>query len=301
MTNPDLRLYRGTIIDCENNVILESLPRIVEYTQDVLPDDINIALYDIYESLEGIILRFFHHRGEWLVHVGNQIVNASKYELDTKQIDEKTVCTLLLRPAERIVCDIVDDDKMLLISQDVNIEGIKKLKVVKIDDVQDMIRIISEMDYKNCQGLLLIPKDGSEWIRIFNREYHDRLCIRGKASSLEIRYLELRCKDNLDKFLEQYPEMSTSIVDAIEEDIYSFSKYLHGLYMQIYVKNDIKVKCTRDEKRILHDIHRVYVSTKQRTIPSRINDLLCHVHPLRLIKILDNYRKRKDERIVFNR
>jgi hypothetical protein len=57
----------------------------------------------------------------------------------------------------------------------------------------------------------------------------------------------------------------------------------------MFIKNETTLKCTKDERIVLGMIHKLYTTTKQRTVPSRINDILTNVHPVLLEKLLKKH------------
>lgn len=77
-----------------------------------------------------------------------------------------------------------------------------------------------------------------------------------------------------------------SVANELEEEIYALAKYLHSKYLQIFITNDPYIDASKEEKSVLNLIHKRYLTTKQRTTPSRINDLLVKIHPSRLNKLL---------------
>lgn len=109
-----------------------------------------------------------------------------------------------------------------------------------------------------------------------------------ELDKLKQLYLEIRASEDLTNFLLDHPEMET-VTRELEEQIYSLAKYLHGLYMRIFIKNETTLKCTRDERKVLAIIHKLYITTKQRTVPSRVNDVLVNINPRLLNKLLNFY------------
>jgi hypothetical protein len=166
-----------------------------------------------------------------------------------------------------------------MIEGDLALPKLQELQFETIDEIITQFKC----DYHVSQGLVLINEN--ECIKIYDNEYYRIKKIRGNAKSLNVRYLELRCTEHYDEFLKTFPDME-AITITLEEQIYSLAKHLHNLYMQIFVKNNCTLKCSREEKLMLHCIHKNYMSTKQRTVPTRINDLLSQLHPLKLNRLL---------------
>lgn len=108
------------------------------------------------------------------------------------------------------------------------------------------------------------------------------------TNDLRFKYLEIRntkYKD-LPLFLNNYPDMTLEIID-LEEQIYLLAKYLHSIYMQIFITTESDTSVSKEERFILNMIHKRYLATKQRTTPSRINDILAKISPTKLNKLLN--------------
>lgn len=304
----DLKITRGsgTVTDCTSNtIVLNGLPKIMEYTFDTVPRDIDLTKYKIYESYEGSYIRVFFYKGKWYTSTLNKLdifrgnigkmfmlslcaaLNVEQQEDDHEVLFSTLLkpdinYTFLLKPSEKLVCDLdpLPQNRIIMIEGDLDLPKRQELTYSSIDEMLKSF----QCNHHISQGLVLINDD--ECIKIYDNEYHRIKKIRGNAKSLIIRYLEVRCTEHINDFLEMYPDMQ-SVAQQLEEDIYSLSKHLHNLYMQMFVKNLCMIKCSREEKLMLHCIHKNYISTKQRTIPTRINDLLSQLHPLKLNRLLN--------------
>ena len=106
------------------------------------------------------------------------------------------------------------------------------------------------------------------------------------ADDLTFKYLEIRNLEyqDLTSFLSLHEDMIV-VAEEIEEKIYKLAKTLHHKYIEIYVNNN-NIKCSKEERSILKEIHKLYIETRQRTIPSRINDILSRIHPKKLDSLL---------------
>jgi hypothetical protein len=164
--------------------------------------------------------------------------------------------------------------------------------------------VFDNIDYNTAQGVILFKQtDDGEMtaIKILSQEYADRFRIRGNVSSLKFRYLELRAapQKDLDLFFELYPEM-VRVGRDIEEMIYFVCKRLHAIYMKIYIENDPSVKCSKDEQSALNIVHKQYSVTRQRTTPSRINDVLAAGNPTRVNRLLREFILREKQGLADN-
>ena len=303
----DLKITRGsgTVMDCTSNtIVLDGIPKMLEYTFDTVPNDLDLTKYRIYESYDGSYIRVFFHNGKWYTStlnklnifkgtIGKAFMESLCDALNVQQHNDETMLfdtmfnpekkyTFLLKPSEKLVCDLdpLPKNRIIMIDGDLNLPERQELKFSSIDEMLSSFKC----DHRTSQGLVLVGDNES--IKIYDNEYYRIKKIRGNAKSLLVRYLEIRCTEHIDEFLKLYPDMKP-ITTKLEEDIYSLAKHLHNLYMQMFVKNNCMIKCSREEKLMLHCIHKNYISTKQRTIPTRINDLLSQLHPLKLNRLLN--------------
>lgn len=111
-------------------------------------------------------------------------------------------------------------------------------------------------------------------------------------TDLRFKYLEIRNTNYkaLPLFLNNYPDMALEIIN-LEEQIYFLAKYLHSIYMQIFITFESDISVSKEERHILNMIHKRYLVTKQRTTPSRINDILAKISPTKLNKLLKKFNK----------
>lgn len=301
----ELKITRGsgTVVDCTTNtVVLDGQPKVVEYTFDTVPLDMDLTKYKIYESYEGSCIRVFFHNGHWHTATLNKLNVCKGYfgkvfmesicaALNVKYPDHETLFnalfnpdikySFLLKPYEKLVsdCDPLPQNRIIMLEGDLELPKRKELAFSSINELISQFK----RDYHVSQGLVLVCEN--ECIKIYDNEYYRIKKIRGNAKSLVVRYLEVRCTELADEFITLFPDMKPITV-ALEERIYSLAKHLHGMYMQMFVKNNSTMKCSREEKLVLHYIHKNYVATKQRTVPTRINDLLARLHPLKLNRLL---------------
>lgn len=211
---------------------------------------------------------------------------------------------------ERIVCDNDDDDfDVWYIGQerqdytidfdDTSISVIPKIdrltNLLTLEDVAEYVR--NEIDYRRHQGIIMFrwndENNELESIKVMSTSYAERYAVRNNVPSLKFRYLQLRNDPyRLELFLDTYPSM-VDIAKNIEEDIYQgVCKSLHMLYMNRYIENRLNVECTKEEIFALRLIHKQYTLTRQRTTPTRINDILTREAPATILnKLLRSYRR----------
>lgn len=233
-------------------------------------------------------------------------------------LSKDALYTFLLSPSaeERIVCEmgpsraiyigsespdthVINFDDQIVVGDSVFPKRCEIVGLKTARDVQEYV--FDNTDYKTSQGVILFKQteDGEMTsIKILSKEYAERFKVRGNVSSLKFRYLELRAapQRDMDLFFELYPAM-IRVGREMEELIYSVCKRLHGMYMKIYIENDPSFKCSKEEQSALKLIHKQYSVTRQRTTPSRINDVLAAGNPTRLNRLLRELvqRERQEE------
>lgn len=292
-----LNKQTGDIVDREGNVIFQGYRSV----SDCVEGDVDISELSgrCVECPEGNILRVFNYDGKWYVSTNRKLdaftsrflskketfgeaferVLKDKYDMSIgdSDFDRSKKYVLLLKPSEheRVVCDV--DEDIVFISCDGDHDSKEMPMFPRRKETRDFPA------HNIAQGLFFVD----EKIRVFSREYARRKAVCGNTPSLRFRYLELRSGNpkDIELFFSIHPSMR-HIAEIIEEQIYAITKHLHLLYMQIFVKNDMAVMCTKVEKTVLNAIHKMYMITKQRTIPSRINDLLAQIPPTRLNRLL---------------
>lgn len=284
----------GDISTPSEGVIFPGYKSVHDYTESTV--DVDTFSGKCVECPEGTIIRVFNHGDRWYVATNKKLdafasrfmskketfgdsftrVLKDKYDMTVeKDFDVTKKYVFLLKPSqyERSICDL--DEDVLFICCDSDTSSRELAVLPRRREVDDF------PSYSVAQGLFF----EDEMVRVYSDEYALRKAALGKTPSLRFRYLELRTTDLLELFFSVRPEMR-KIAELIEEQIYSVAKYLHSLYMHIFVKNDLAIMCTKTERGMLNLIHKTYMTTKQRTIPSRINDLLAQIPPTRLNKLL---------------
>lgn len=81
-TNEDdeyVKKHRGVIKNKNGEILYYSLPYTNEYTVDTLYNDIKLEEYDIYHSIEGTLIRVFHHNEKWYITTNRKLDAFSSY------------------------------------------------------------------------------------------------------------------------------------------------------------------------------------------------------------------------------
>lgn len=261
-------------------VLFKRLPKIITLN-DEKEKQINLSEFRVFKFLEGEVIRVISHGKLYISdfrnikHIenldnilGNIILPHSGMYVFLKTI---TGCIIFL--------GFDDGETGFKHANDITfLPEIARRDELFFDSITKVYDFVFETD----KEVILI--NDTESIRIVSVERNE---VRGCSPTLTRRYLELRTV-GLEKFFMFYPEM-IDIAAQIEEQLYSLAKYFHDIYMRMFIKNETTLKCTKDERTVLGNIHKLYTTTKQRTIPSRVNDVLASVHPTLLEKLLKKH------------
>lgn len=273
----------GDIVDrVTEKVLYPSFPKSVVYSVEDTEflKNIDIAKFRVFECVDGTLVRAFCHKGTWHTAIHYKVDKKPRISIDGL---DSSKMYIFMQPDNVFLATSTNEGGIVHATDTDELPHLTRRKELKFDSIDAAVEYVRTDD--NEQGIILINADSA--IRIMTNEYLLKREIRGKSNSLRFRYLEIRSRmyTSLPLFFELYPEMVDEAED-IEESIYALAKYLHALYMRVYIKNDTTLKLSKDERVVLNMVHRLYTTTKQRTIPSRVNDVLATVHPSRLNRLL---------------
>jgi hypothetical protein len=130
-------------------------------------------------------------------------------------------------------------------------------------NLEQCVSDIQTMDPYKLQGLIMIQKDG-QCIKLLNSDYDKLQKLRANVPSLEFRYLQVRCTEVKDDFIQLYNEHSTTfenvekIVNNITNNI--FKKYI---YRFVQKKQALLPPC---QYNLMTKIHNLYPERLKRLI-----------------------------------
>ena len=274
----ELSVSGGNILEGEK-VLFKRLPKTITLT-DEKEKQINLAEFRVFKFLEGEVIRVLSHGKLYIADSRN-----------IKHVENLDVLGNITLPQVGMYFFFFSiTGSIIFLGFDDGETGFKHAtditllpEIARRDELFfDSITKVDDFVFETDQEVILL--NDTESIRIVSVERNE---IRGRSQTLTRRYLELRTV-GLEKFFMFYPEM-VDIATQIEEQLYSLAKYFHDIYMRMFIKNETTLKCTKDERTVLGIIHKLYTTTKQRTIPSRVNDVLASVHPTLLEKLLKKH------------
>lgn len=300
----------GGIITIEDRIVASALPSTVCYTESSYLSLIDKPVIEtITECYEGKIIRIFNVNGTWYVAGAARIVSLDKFYAGqtgqlfkqcvnavfngkqiTELLNESVVYIFLLRPFWQLVCSVEPNicNRLILIATEypigklnydtTELSEVKRRQMHVIINSLDIVKYMKENVTTNVQGVIV-----NETVKILFDDYFRLKKLRGTCQTLEQRYLELRTTLLLDEFAAVFFVEK----NAIEEKIYETAKRLHKMYLTHYVAKE-PVSCLGIERQTLGVVHKKYLTSKQRTTPSRINDILAQLPATKLYRLINH-------------
>ena len=253
--------------------------------------------YKITQTVDGTYIRMYYYEGKWCIAT-NRCIDAKKarwqsyktfydYFQEAAQLyllnknNLKTHCTylfVLCHPENRIVVPhvrielyhvgTIDNQTFEEIEHDI---GIKTPVVVDspLETVCDLSNL-SQLDWKH-PGYVVVWENSSttspsnhskKRYKIRNPKFEYVNQLRGNSLNITEHYLTLRSEQpqRFIEFCKYFPEYST-----IEDSLNMVARYVHGLYIAYYVSKTIEYVPDRISWRILSELHRRYIRTKEPT------------------------------------
>jgi hypothetical protein len=178
-----------------------------------------------------------------------------------------------------------------------NFDFIKPNKTLKFSspseytftNLEQCISDIQNMDQYKLQGLIMIQTDG-QCIKLLNSEYDRLQKLRANVPSLEFRYLQVRCTELKDDFIQLYNEHSTTfenvekIVNNITNNI--FKKYI---YRFVQKKQALLPPC---QYNLMTKIHNLYLTrTIEKVDLSVVTESVNKCTDKELYSLVQNYKQ----------
>ncbi len=292
----EIKSQRSVVKDEEGNVIATSLPFTDEYVVDdeFQAPDIPLNEYIAYPSVEGTLIRLFHHGGTWHITTNRRLDAFKSYwschfsfgqlfvnnvfgiykennlEAFSHRLNPSQIYFFLLRPTveSRIVCNVDPTQPSLYfvgtISKD-NLEGplvvdkdvlpeMSRMEPVTFNDMPELCEYVKKTDYWSHQGLILFHKEKNKQIKFIHPQYKHLWSVRNNNPNLFLRYFEIR-QDS--KLLEDFFKLYPKfivIADKFETQIFEVSKYLHQAYVDRYIRKQY-VSLPKQEYVVLKKAH----------------------------------------------
>lgn len=115
------------------------------------------------------------------------------------------------------------------------VKGITSIKELEFKDIDHLIDIAKESDYRTSQGVILYLPNMVQ-VKIFSSDYLYRFNLRNNEPSINYRYLQLaETPERQQEFRELYPEHCASF-DEYEKYIDIICKNLFELYKKRYIQ-----------------------------------------------------------------
>mgnify|MGYP001243541727 CR=1 FL=1 len=307
---------RGAVINSENKIICLPPVKAIELTdKDYIPEG---PLSRVYEHLvDGTMVNLFYHKDEWIISTRSEIGGYNKWNnkksfrtlfdecstIDYDTLDKDCSYSFVMRHTEnRNVSPVKQNDIILVEVYRYNDTEIQRLS--KSDYPTNNYTLI-ERNHPECQerGQFMkhysdpvIPyyrkgftiKCGSMRYKWINPYFHEIKNLKMNTNNHCLNYIELRRNGNLKKYLRYFPEHQ-HLFDNYREKIHSLSNDLFTNYKNTFIyKSMDKKDIPYYLKPLVHDIHKIYLKTKQ---PTQWTDIKQYIHsiPSKKLQFALNY------------
>lgn len=309
MTTHPIIAKPGGAVTVNGATVASELPRPTRYTESTYSSLVEKPLpVTVTECVEGKIVRLFSVDGVWYVAGAARVDTFDRFctqqtgqlfcECTTAVFGNQPLVSLLnpnvgyvflLRPFGQLVCAVEPDlcRRLILIATEhpvgtfdyspTELPELARRQQHCVNPTDDLLRYLkANLLPTRVQGIVV-----NETIKILFDDYVKLKQLRGTCRTLRQRYLELRCTPQLPEFLANF----SVDADSIEESLYAVARRLHPMYLKLYVSKE-PVSCSSNERQVLQAVHKAYLATKQRTTPSKINDLLAQLPALKLERLM---------------
>lgn len=280
--DPLVKECRGIILNKNSpfNVVCKGF----DMFEKKLPEKITEKNYKITQTIDGTYVRLYYYGGKWCVAT-NRCIDAKRarwqsyktfndYFQEASQIallDKSKLSTsntylfVVCHPENRIVTihknidlyhiGTIDNNNFKEIDEDI---GIKKPAIIVTEPSETV-----ELDWQNPGYVIEWTDDNvTKRYKIENPKYEYVNQLRGNTLNVTEHYLNLR-SDKPQQFMEfckYFPEYS-----VIEDSLNMVARYIQQLYINYYVMKTIEYVPDRISWRILNELHRRYIRTKEPT------------------------------------
>jgi len=245
---------------------------------------------------DGTILRLYNYNGIWRTATTRCITASSSYWTSDKDFDTMfwetfdknllntmdtnfTYVFILLHRENRIV--IKHNVNMLVYvsrinnstffedfsNQFRNVYGIKRPKLMEVDDFRILGSDVNNFDCKFKRGIVIkiFDKTDKTWnsYKYDFERYKMIKSIRGNVPQIRMRYLELLNKPESLVLLEQFYTENTFMFTYIKASILKLVKTVYRLYVDSHIKHTVKVTDENLYYRTLRQLHAQYKLTNK--------------------------------------
>ena len=288
---------RGVVFDGDQ-LIMESFPYTTEINNsDVVSHVKNLDDWNMYDSREGTLVRFFYHKKKWYISThrklnafkskwssrksfGEMFIDAlqSGYEKyndtlfsevlnmfeDTLNTENQYMFLLTCGEDNRIVCDTTGPQvyhvgTFIDGKLDLNDDiNIAKQPLLTFTSIDELVSYVSEINYSEKQGVICFNKNNNSQLKIINSNYQMLFDIRGNEPSIKFRYLQLRnTQESVDMLLKLYPHMNTDF-DNYETILSDITTQIYKAYVDRFIKKQFVV-VPKEQYNVTKECHSHYL------------------------------------------
>jgi hypothetical protein len=235
---------------------------------------------------------------EYLVDLfeSNNLDPKKKYMFIVKPSqEERIVCKPELRPTIYHVGTFTENNT-LTFDDTVTLNGItiEKTKEHSFKTLDDLKLALMSLNIEHHQGFLAVDIETNQHFKILHPQYKFLFDVRGNTASLRFRYLQLRryntAKDHV--IYNEFIKLYNFDWQGFEDEIYKVCEDLNRKYTTVCIDRKQKFNDLGDnDKKMLNLIHRAYMTTRIKTTPSVINNILTGERPHVLNRAIKSFEK----------
>jgi hypothetical protein len=212
----------------------------------------------------------FNNTKDW---ADTQDTTDNPFDDFTSKLHKHKVYVLLLRSGKenRVVCNAYDDIELFIIgtfdkSKDWKWGfGAKETSLCcpnlapKCSSVSEITDYVNAVDPYKIQGVVVITENGEAY-KILNNEYFKLNNLRGNNPNLIKRYVELRNTQDLEGFLNLYPE-HVKLFESFDKVFADVCNNVFKKYMNRYVRKRVTI-APPEQFYIMKLVHEQYIRDK---------------------------------------
>jgi hypothetical protein len=291
------KYLRGLVYNYEEKKILVLPPPKAEELTGYITDSINFT-----ELFDGTMINLFYNNDKWnlssrsTIGCNNRWTTDKTYkelfeetqDINYEILDKNYSYSCVLRNKSNRNISFIDKDEIILVkiydtinSCEIELTENHGFNIPKVYDSMD------DIDITDCRikGFTYTLDDKRyKWLSISFKQMKElKLNINDKS----LMYFELRKNGNLKEYLNYFPEDGENFSSS-RDFFHNLKVKLYDTYFSLYVKKEIQFKDIKYEyKPLLTDLHKIYLSSKNKIRLNTVEDYLHNLPSKRLVFVMN--------------
>ena len=332
MSDEEVRYCRGIILEKDTNKLVCVPPfKSIKFEEfSCITPQLSSTIYE--EFLDGTMINLFWY-GEWMISTRSkiganckwfsnktfhQLFSESSTNLNYDCLDKDNCYTFVLQhPDNRIVKEYKQPEITLVTARkldgneyhDLDLDEIKSNLKDQNIDINIPKRYVFDsfmmaLDFVNTQNYEfqgLVMKYNGFRSKIRNSKYNRVKHLRGNTHNMKFNYLMLRHNNDLNNFIDYFPEYTQEFT-SYKNELYEATKKLWDLYQKYYIssekKNLKKTDIPYEYRPLCYTLHGIYLAKRQNSTNNKmqwkdVKDYFNNLHPAKQLFVI-NYKLRNN-------